>query len=222
MNVKKSKKVEQAEVTRGALLRIARELFTEKGYAATATEDIVQQAGVTRGALYHHFRDKEDLFQAVFEDAERGLVETVRTAVDVAKTEPWEGLCVGCQAFLDACLEPAVQRIVLLDAPSVLGWETWRRIDAEYGVGLLRQSFQAAMDAKEIDLLPVDPLAHILLSALTEAAMMIARAEDRQSARAEVGAVVDRLLKGLKAAKSNRRKKARTLSRLVSEVNSGS
>ena len=215
MHVKRNKKVEQSEVTQGALLRVARELFTDKGYANTATEDIVQRAGVTRGALYHHFRDKEDLFQAVFEDAERGLVETVRAAVASAQTDPWQGFLVGCQAFLDACLEPAVQRIVLLDAPSVLGWETWRRIDAEYGVGLVRQSLQAATDAGYVDLLPVDPLAHILLGALTEAAMVIARAEDVRAARAEVGAVVDRLLQGLKAAKTIRRKKARIASRSV-------
>ena len=207
MNVKRHK-AEQSEVTRAALLRVAREFFTEKGYAATATEEIVQRAGVTRGALYHHFRDKEDLFQAVFEDAERELVENVRTAIGVARIEPWEGLFVGCQAFLDACLEPAVQRIILLDAPSVLGWETWRRIDAEYGVGLIRQSLQATMDAGYLDPLPVDPLAHILLGALTEAAMVIARAEDIQSARTKVGAVIDRLLKGLTTAKFARRKKS--------------
>ena len=182
-------------------MRVAREFFTDKGYANTATEDIVQRAGVTRGALYHHFRDKEELFQEVFEDAERELVEA----------GPWHGFLVGCQAFLDACLEPAIQRIVLLDAPSVLGWETWRRIDAEYGVGLVRQSLEAAMDAGYVDSLPVDPLAHILLGALTEGAMVIARAEDVQAARAEVGAVVDRLLKGLKAALSARRKKAKAL-----------
>ena len=122
---------------------------------------------------------------------------------------------VGCQAFLDACLEPAVQRIILLDAPSVLGWETWRRIEAEYGLGLIRQSLQAAMKAGYVDTQPVDPLAHILLGALNEAAMVIARAEDEQSTRAEVGAVVDRLLKGLKAAKSIQRKKGRASSRSV-------
>lgn len=202
MNVKRNKKVEQSEVTRGALLRVARELFTDKGYAATATEDIVQRAGVTRGALYHHFRDKEELFQAVFEDAERGLVETVRTAANSAQTDPWQGFLVGCQAFLDACLEPAVQRIVLLDAPSVLGWETWRRVDAEYGLGLVRHSLQAAIAARYIDPLPVEPLAHIILGALNEAALLIARADDVQSARTEIGAVVERLLQGLKTRKS--------------------
>src|SRR5437867_3952537 len=190
MNVKRSK-AEQSELTQGALLKAAHKLFTEKGYADTATEEIVQRAGVTRGALYHHFRDKEELFRAVFESAERELVEKVRTAIGLAQIEPWEGLSVGCQAFLDACLEPAVQRIILLDAPSVLGWETWRRIDAEYGLGLVRQSLQAAMDAGYVDPLPVDPLAHILLGALTEAAMVSARAGDVQSARIEVGAVVE-------------------------------
>jgi len=129
------------------------------------------------------------------------LVETVRTAADSAQTDPWQGFLVGCQAFLDACLEPAIQRIVLLDAPSVLGWETWRRIDAEYGLGLVRQSLQAAIDARYIDPLPVEPLAHIILGALNEAALLIARAEDVRSARAEMGAVVDRLLKGLKTEK---------------------
>jgi AcrR family transcriptional regulator len=206
MNVKRSK-VDQSALTRGALLQAARVLFTEKGYANTATEEIVERAGVTRGALYHHFRDKEELFQAVFEEAERGLVETVRAAVASAQADPWQGFLVGCQAFLDACLEPTVQRIILLDAPSVLGWETWRRIDAEYGLGLVRRSLQAAIDAGDVDPLPVDPLAHILLGALTEAAMVIARTQDVQLARAEVGAVVDRLLKGLKTAKSARRKR---------------
>ena len=212
MHVKKSKKVVQSELTRGVLLQGARALFTEKGYANTATEDIVQRAGVTRGALYHHFRDKKELFQAVFEDAERELVETVRAAVASAQTDPWQGFLVGCQVFLDACLEPAVQRIVLIDAPSALGWDTWHRVEAEYGLGLIRQSLQAAMDAGEVARLPVEPFAHLLLGALNEAAMVIARAEDVQSTRAEVGAVVDRLLKGLKTAKRARRKKGKVRS----------
>jgi AcrR family transcriptional regulator len=214
MNVKRSK-AEQSELTQGALLKAARELFTVKGYADTATEEIVQRAGVTRGALYHHFRDKEELFRAVFEAAERELVEKVRAAIGSAQLGLWEGLSVGCQAFLDACLEPAVQRIILLDAPAVLGWETWRRIDAEYGLGLVRQGLQAAVDTGYVDPLPVDPLAHILLGALNEAAMVIARAEDVQAARAEVGAVVDRLLKGLTVAKPPQRRKAKTSSRSV-------
>lgn len=215
MHVKKNKKVEQAEVTRGVLIRVARVLFTDKGYAATATEDIVQRAGVTRGALYHHFRDKLELFQAVFEDVESELVETVRTASAKTQTEPWAGLIVGCQAFLDACLEPTVQRIVLVDAPSVLGWETWRRIDAEYGVGLIRHSLLAAMEAGEIARVPVDPLAHVVLGALNEAALLIARAENRQEAREEVGAVIERLLTGLKSAPSHLRTKKRASSHIM-------
>jgi AcrR family transcriptional regulator len=197
MNVK-TRKAEQSEMTRGALVRVARELFTERGYTDTATEEIVQRAGVTRGALYHHFRNKEDLFRAVFEDAERDLIEKVHIAADSAQAGPWEGLRTGCQAFLDACLEPSVQRIIVLDAPSILGWEDWHRIDEEYGLGLLRRGLQAVMDAGYIEQLPLDPLAHVLLGALNEAAMVITRAEDVQSARAEVGAVIDRLLHGLR------------------------
>src|SRR5262249_7862851 len=102
-----------------------------------------------------------------------------------------------------------------LDAPAVLGWETWRRIDAEYGLGLVRQGLQAAVDTGYLDPLPVDPPAHILLGALNEAAMVIARAEDVQAARTQVGAVVDRLLKGLTAAKPRQRRKAKTSSRSV-------
>ena len=108
-----------------------------------------------------------------------------------------------------------MQRIVLIDAPSALGWDTWHRIEAEYGLGLIRQSLQAAMDAGEVARLPLDPFAHLLLGALNEAAMGIARAEDRQSARTEAGTVVDRLLAGLKAAKSTRRKKGKTQSHSV-------
>jgi AcrR family transcriptional regulator len=215
MHVKKNKKVEQSEVTRAALLRVARGLFTEKGYANTATEDIVQRAGVTRGALYHHFRDKQELFEAVFEEAERELVETVRAAAAAAQTDPWRGFLLGCQVFLDACLDPAVQRIVLIDAPSALGWDTWHRIEVEYGLGLIRHSLQAAMDAGEIARLPVEPFAHFLLGALNEVAMGIARAGDRKSARAEAGVVIERLLNGLKVPTPARRKKAKNVARAV-------
>jgi AcrR family transcriptional regulator len=199
MNVK-GRKAEQSEMTRGALLRAARDLFAERGYANTATEEIVQRAGVTRGALYHHFRDKADLFRAVFEDVEQEFAQKIVVAAST-QSGPWDMLCTGCQAFLDACLEPAVQRIVLLDAPSVLGWENWREIGAKYGFGMLQGGLQAAMDTGVIDPQPVDPLAHLLVGALDEAAMVIARAKDVHTARAEVGASVDRLLNGLKASK---------------------
>lgn len=194
------RKAEQSEATRSDLLKVARNLFAEQGYAGTSTEEIVKQAGVTRGALYHHFRDKKALFQAVYEQVEKELGEDlVEIALRLPQASGWERLLAGADGFLDACRDPAVQQIALIDAPSVLGWETWRSIDAEHGLGLLRAGLQAAMDAGEIESHPVAPLAHILLAALMEAALMIARADDVEAARVEVGATVLRLLEGLRA-----------------------
>jgi AcrR family transcriptional regulator len=191
-------RAEQTEATRGALLAAARELFAARGYAATPIEEIVQRARVTKGALYHHFRDKQDLFKAVFEQLERELVEQINSA---AKREerPWERVLAGAQAFLDTCLEPAIQRIVLLDAPSVLGWEMWREIDAQYSLGHVKAALRAAMDEGAIDNQPLDPLAHILIGALNEGALVMARASTAKSARLEIGATVTRLLEGLRS-----------------------
>jgi AcrR family transcriptional regulator len=192
-----TRKAEQSEATRRALIQVARRLFARRGYAATPIEEIVRRARVTRGALYHHFAGKQELFRDVYEDLERDLAEKITAAAE--GEERWElHLEVGCQAFLDACREPAVQRIVLLDAPSVLGWEAWHEIDAKYGLGLIVSALQAAMDVGYIEEHPVEPLATLLLGALTEAGLAIARAEDPEAARAELGASVARLLEGLK------------------------
>lgn len=196
MNVK-SRKAEQSGQTRAALLAAARKLFTDRGFADTPTEEIVQRAGVTRGALYHHFRDKEDLFRAVHEEVERDLVQKIGVVV-LSQQDPWKRLEAGSQAFLDACLEPAVHRIALLEAPTVLGWEAWREIESRYGLGLIQQGLEAAMDAGVIETQAVPPLAHMLLGALTEAGLLLARSPDPGAARAEIGATVERLLNGLR------------------------
>jgi AcrR family transcriptional regulator len=192
----KSRKSEQSDATRAALLDSARHLFASKGYGDTATEEIVGRAGVTRGALYHHFRDKRDLFAAVLSSLESELAARLAEAA-MAGSDPLAQLRAGCAAFLDACLDPEAQRIVLIDGPAVLGWEEWRRIDAEFGLGLLREALRATVDAGLIDEQPIDPLAHLLLGALDEGAMLIARADDRGAMRAEVGAAFERLLAGL-------------------------
>src|SRR5262245_32610024 len=126
-----SLKAQQSESTRTTLIRVARELFTELGYADTPTEEIVRRAGMTRGALYHQYRDKKDLFRAVFETVEQELNDLVTSAVAKA-TDPVVQMRAGVEAFLDAVLDPAVRRIAVLDAPSVLGLQTWRRIDDDY------------------------------------------------------------------------------------------
>ena len=193
-----SLKAQQSEATRGALLAAARELFALRGYAAVATEEIVQAAGVTRGALYHHFAGKLELFEAVYEDVERELVERIAQAAMAAASDPLAALHAGAQAFLDACEDPAVQRIALVDAPSVLGWERWREIGLRYGFGLVQATVQAAMDAGLIERQPVVPLSHLLLGAIDEGAMLIARAQDAAATRREVGASVARFLDALR------------------------
>jgi AcrR family transcriptional regulator len=193
----KRPKAEQYAHTRRLLLDAARALFAERGYAGTATEEVVQRAGVTRGALYYHFRDKRALFHAVVEDVQQRLTERLITTVwEIA--DPWERLRGGLHAFLDACMDPAVQRIVLQDAPSVLGWTAWRDLDARYGLGMLRAGLEALLDAGLLEPQPLDPLAHMLLGALSEAGMVIAQADDTIAARAAVGDALDRLLRGLR------------------------
>jgi len=192
-----SRKAEQTAATRAALIAAARELFAQRGYAAVGTEEIVRAARVTRGALYHHFAGKEDLFRAVFEEMEAELAQQL-AEVAAGASEPFEALRLGAAGFLDACDEPAVQRIVLIDAPSVLGWEQWREIGERYGAGLVQLALEAAMDSGAIERQPVRPLTHMLLGALDEAAMYVARADDAKTARREVGETVERMLEGLK------------------------
>jgi AcrR family transcriptional regulator len=192
-------KAAQSEATRAALIATARGLFAERGYAGVGTEEIVRTAGVTRGALYHHFAGKKELFEAVYEDVERQLVEQIAASAISSATDPLAALHAGAQAFLDACEDPAVQRIALVDAPSVLGWEQWREIGLRYGFGLVRATVEAAMDAGLIERQPIDALSHLLLGAIDEGAMLIARADDRGTTREEVGATVKRLLEALPA-----------------------
>jgi AcrR family transcriptional regulator len=197
----KSRKAEQSEATQAALLSVARDLFAERGYADTATEEIVERAGVTRGALYHHFRDKEDLFRAVFEQLEQELLERAASAFK-PNTEVWENLQNAMQAFLDASLEPEIQRIVLIDAPAVLGWKAYRDIAQKYSLGALETSVEAAMDAGIIERQPVRPLARLVVGALEEACMLIGSADDPGAARREAGAAVRRLLDGLRISRA--------------------
>ena len=189
MNVK----AQQSEATRAELVGAARRLFAEHGYGGVGTEEIVRAAGVTRGALYHHFAGKQDLFRAVYEDIERELVEQI-AAVAVSAGDPVSALRAGAQAWLDACEEPDVQQIALLDAPSVLGWEEWREIGMRYGFGLVEGTLQAAVDAGLLDKQPVKPLAHLIVGAIDEAALVVARADDGGKTKREVDQAVQKFL----------------------------
>jgi AcrR family transcriptional regulator len=190
---------ERSSTTRAALVAAARDLFARAGYAGVGTEEIVRAAGVTRGALYHHFGGKEALLEAVYEEIEAEFLQRIGTLVGpLEATDPLGALAAGAEAFIEASSDPEVHRIVLLDAPSVLGWERWREIGWRYAMGMTEAVLAAALDAGQIPPQPVRPLAHVLLGALDEAALYVARAEDPQAARAEVGPVVHRLIDGLR------------------------
>ena len=197
MNVKRTQ-TERSQSTREALIEAARGLFAERGYAGVGTEEIVRAAGVTRGALYHHFEGKLELFAAVYERIEAELAERIAAGALAANADsPLEAMRAGAEMFLSACTEPEAQRIVLLDGPSVLGWDRWREIAAEHGLGLIEASLKAAIDAGAIEPQPVRSLAHVLMGALDEAAMLVARADDPEATQAEVRQALDLLLKGI-------------------------
>jgi AcrR family transcriptional regulator len=189
-------KAEQTERTRAALIDAGRALFASQGFAATSTEELVRTAGVTRGALYHHFRDKRDLFEAVYEAVESDLGARIASVLG-GVTEPMQVLRRGVAAFLDACVEPDVQRIALLEAPTVLGYDRWRELDQAHGLGLVRLALQNAMNAGAIRKAPIEPLAHVMFGALMEAGMLVAASATPTQTRREAGRVIEALLEGL-------------------------
>jgi AcrR family transcriptional regulator len=187
---------ERSTATRRRILDAARELFADRGWAATSVDEVVRSAGVTKGALYHHFRDKTDLLRAVYEEQEQASIERLVGLVDVT-ADPLDQLRTGCRAFLTACLDPTFRRIALVEAPAGLGWEEWREIDARYGFGLLRAGVEAAMDAGRLRRMAVDQVAHLLLAALSEAALLLGRADDPDAAFDEIASTFDALIVGL-------------------------
>jgi AcrR family transcriptional regulator len=181
-------------------LDAAREMFAERGYHGAAAEEIVRRAGVTRGAMYHHFEDKRELFRAVVEEIETEVDEAVLEAARGSMREsgdPLEALMAGFYASLDVYSRPDVRRIQLVDSPAVLSWEEWREIDAAHAVAQIAAGLELLMDHRVMERRPVGPLAHLLHGATTQGAMYVAFAEDREKAKAEVGDALRRLLEGL-------------------------
>jgi AcrR family transcriptional regulator len=181
-NGMKVTKTAKTAATKARLERVARALFAERGFEGVSAEELVASAEVTRGALYHHYEGKEGLFAAVVEQVMAELhAELVRETA--AMIDPLLALERGVGVFLKACSEPAVQRILLVDGPAVLGWQKWREMDAKYGLGLVKQALSAAMQAGLLAERDVEVLAHLLLGSLTEAAMVIARSANPSKAR---------------------------------------
>jgi AcrR family transcriptional regulator len=191
---------ERSQQTKSRLLAAARRAFAERGFADASMEQIAELAGVTRGPLYHFFDDKADLFRAVYAEIEHEL--TARIAAEIrersgAAADALDDVRLGAQAFLDAGLEPSIQRIAFVEAPYVLVRGSSPEV-AGFGLDLLRAGLHRAMDAGLVARQPIEPLASVLRAAITEGAVYIARADDHASARAEVGAAIDALIEGLR------------------------
>lgn len=184
----------RGEQTRRDLIEAGRELFVEHGFFNTSIGDLVAKSGVgTRGAFYHHFKDKAELFRAVFEDVENDL--TLRSiATPPPGTDPWERLTSGLHGFLEAATEPAVQRVILVDGPVVLGWQTLREIQEGNSIALINELVREAIAEGIIDDQPVGELTHMLVAALEEASRLVAHAANPARARRRAAKVLDRLL----------------------------
>ena len=192
------RRAEHASDTRTALIAAARRLFAAQGYDGTGTEQIVADARVTRGALYHHFRDKADLFRAVMAEAAGSVAQRlIDEQLASESSSPLAEIQNGVAAFLDVCMDGDFQRIVLVDGPRVLGSDAWEELVERYGRGILEEWLNRCMEAGELAAVPVRALARLLIAMLTEASLAIARSAVPSQTRAELGIVLDRLLAGL-------------------------
>lgn len=191
---------ERAAETREALIEAARPLFAAQGFADIALEAIVRAAGVTRGALYHHFADKTELFAAVLEKVEGELAARMGEAISASnQTDPVEVMRLGAEFWLDVSSDPEVQRIALIDAPVVLGWTRWTEIGDRYNTGMVRALLTNAVDTGRIPPQPIEATVRTILGAMREATLFVARADDHDQARQDAGAVINRLIQALSA-----------------------
>jgi AcrR family transcriptional regulator len=191
-----AEQLQRAQETRAAILVAARNLFAARGYRETSTEEVVASAGITRGALYHHFAGKKALFEAVFEAVELELV--ARFAVPAPQpSDPWERFSEGVQTLLNAALEPDVRRILLLDGPVVLGWDAWLHLEHRHGLGLFVGAIRAAIDEGVLPDQSPEVLATILIAVVNAGAALITTAEDPVAVRQQVGTSIAHLIGGL-------------------------
>jgi len=194
-----SKKIERGQATRGRLVATAARLFAEKGYEATSIEDLLRELGMSRGALYHHFDSKEAVFEAVLHEIE---AEVAQATVEASRgtRDPAAALRAGCEAFLELARTPRIRQIALTDAPAALGWKKWREIEAQHGLGLLKAALGRAAETGRLRADQVDMFAHVLLAALIEVALMIARSENSKAAVQQGRKALARLIDSLVAA----------------------
>jgi AcrR family transcriptional regulator len=195
MEIKRRTQEERSAATRDALIAAARKLWGLRGYAEVGTPEIVASAGVTRGAMYHQFTDKAALFSEVVEVVEQDVMARMATIVaSSGATSPADAIRAAVDAWLEVSGDPEVRQLILLDAPSVLGWAGFRDVAQRYSLGMTEQLLTEAMKAGQLARQPVRSLAHVLIGALDEAAMVIATADDPKRARRETSQVLRRLI----------------------------
>ena len=189
-------KVKQGIETRKKLIKVATDIFSNEGFEKASMEEIVIIARVTRGALYHHFENKLALFESVFDNVQAQISDHILTAAN-KEPDKWDQLVAGCKAFLEACIDPKIQRIAIIDAPSVLGLNTWRKVDSSHGQFLLTSCLNELIKDGIIRKQPVDALAHILSGAINEAALWIAQSKNPKKSLKEAMEVIETLLNSL-------------------------
>lgn len=187
---------ERRAQTRAKLLFVARKMFGSMGYSATTMDDVVESAGVAKGALYHHFKSKRDLFEAVVREASFEIATEVQRDLP-ASDDLIQAMRVGMQKFFELCADPEVLQLLLKDGPAVLGWEKWREIDAQNFGGVVRTILSRCVEAGIIERQPVEPLTHLLIGAISEAAMSCASQESFEDATTDYLAGLDRIIIGL-------------------------
>ncbi|OBH16029.1 TetR/AcrR family transcriptional regulator [Mycobacterium sp. E3247] len=198
MESKRRTQEERSAATRVALIAAARKLWGLRGYAEVGTPEIATTAGVTRGAMYHQFADKATLFREVVEAVEQDVMARMGTLVaQSGATTPADAIRAAVDAWLEVSGDPEVRQLMLLDAPSVLGWAGFRDVAQRYSLGMTEQLLTEAVRAGQLPKQPVRPLAHVLIGALDEAAMLIATADDPKRMRRETRQVLHRLIDGM-------------------------
>jgi AcrR family transcriptional regulator len=199
----KGTRAARAQATAAALRHHAQRLFAQKGYAEATTDEVVRRARVTKGALYHHYTNKLDLYQAVVEEMVQVFLARVEGAAGTFQ-DPWERLRAACSSYLDACLDPTVARILMLEAPVVLGWKAWCDVAYDRVVALFARHVQEAVTAGLVRVQPPETAAQVILAALSTAARVVATAADAPTARAQVEETINSLLAGLRTPAGHR------------------
>lgn len=189
---------DRSRTTRAALEQAGRRLFTERGFAGTSAEQLVTEAGVTRGALHHHYGDKRGLFLAVLEQLETEITTEIENALRAAPAEDiLTAMAAGLNTFLEICQRPEMVRIALFDAPAVLGWQAWRELEARHGLGIITAELERARETGLITATAVPTLAQLILSAVSEAGLIVAHADDKDTARRQTQESLLLLVSGL-------------------------